>query len=129
MELVIKLYSDQPSRVGIKYVYDYLAVKAYEDLVRNRPNPCFSLYAEPNANLLTITLVCQDTGNKFLYRSVSFKPDQLVKLRHHLQVYPQLQFVHTYPKHNGLLVAKPFKREIFLNITALELVSTGNFNT
>ena len=46
MELVVKLYDGKPSRIGIRYIYEYMAVKDYETLISKHGSSEFTLSIE-----------------------------------------------------------------------------------
>jgi hypothetical protein len=120
VELFLKFYTDKPSRVGIKYTYEFQAVKAYEDLVRLFGESALSALLELSKEKLTLVLTSGFNGKQFRYQSLEFKPKELQKLRElgPEQVY---EFVHIYAQHNTLMVAKPFRKAKFFVINEIEL--------
>ena len=54
MELIIKIYSDKPSRIGVKYTYDYQAQKAYEEVIRKGGSGSYKLSLEPVRDKITL---------------------------------------------------------------------------
>jgi hypothetical protein len=127
MELVIKLYEDKPSKVGVKYVYEYKAVREYEDLVRKYRNETFILKLEPAKNSITISITSEISGYTVTYKNLAYKPEQVKRLQAFFNAQTQLHFVHVFSKENTLYIAKPFRKEIFFSISKIELISTGNF--
>jgi hypothetical protein len=122
MELVVKLYTDKPSRIGIKFIYEFLAVKAYEDLIRKHGGNSYSAALELTRTGLNLKLTSLERGTTAEYKDLEFNTGQLQKLK---QVYDKnmmLQFVHVYPKENRLFVAKPFRRESFVEIANIEWI-------
>jgi hypothetical protein len=123
MELVVKIYGDKPSRIGVKYVYDYQAQRSYEDLVKRSGSGSHSLTLEPVRERMTMILTSQDTGVKTVYKELEFKMDQINRLRQHFSQTNPLLFVHVFPKNNTLMVAKPFRKETFITISNFELIN------
>jgi len=125
MELLIKLYTDKPSRLGIKYVYEYLAVREYEALFKHDQTLFYSVKLELFREKINLLLQSDATGIKHSFKALDFKLDQLNKLQAHYKSGMDMEFVHIFPKSNTLMVAKPFKRSTFLKISHLEIISSA----
>ena len=125
MELVIKLSQDKPSRIGIKYQYDYQAVRAYEAIFLKQPHGSFSVTMEIIRQNLQLTLISDESGFKLCYKELEYKVNDLKKMQL-LQAGSPVQFVHVYPKENNFYVAKPFKKETFIPVSSIQLISPGN---
>ena len=123
MELVVKIYGDKPSRIGVKYVYDYQAQRSYEDLVKKSGTGDHTLTLEPVRDRMTMVLISHDTGVKTVYKDLEFKMEQVNRLRQYFSPSASLLFVHVFPKNNTLMVAKPFRKENFLKVTNFELIN------
>lgn len=118
MELFVKPYTGQPARIGIKYTYQFQAVKAYEELVNLTGGSELSGVLELSGNNLVLTLTSDYNGKTIQYKPLEFRLAELQKLIH---LTPPFIFVHIYPQQNALLVAKPFRKSTFLEINHLEL--------
>jgi len=125
MELLIKLYHDKPSRLGIKYVYEYLALREYEALFKHDQTISYSVKLELFREKINLLLQSDATGIKHSFKGLDFKLDQLNKLQAHYKPGMEMDFVHVFPKSNTLMVAKPFRKSTFLKITSLEIISSA----
>ncbi|WP_317898455.1 hypothetical protein [Aurantibacillus circumpalustris] len=127
MELVIKLYKDKPSKIGIKYNYEYQAVKAYEDLITNNSRLFFRLKIERQKTKLYLELVCEQSGSKTVYKDLEYKLEHLKRLQDFIKEGSDLQFVHVFSKANTLMIAKPFRKSQFVTLTGYEIIGSENF--
>ena len=127
MELLVKLYTDKPTRVGIKFMYEYKAVRAYEQLITMHRGETFILKVEPVKDKLNITLQSEQSGIKIPYKDIDYKMDQFHKLALFADKEISFQFVHIYSNANVILVAKPFRKEEFVLVSKIEIVSHLNF--
>jgi len=127
MELLIKLYTDKPSRIGIKYTYGFQALKPYEDLIRQYSDHTFTLKLELKGKKINLVLQSEGSGAKIVYKDLDYKPEHLKKLEQQGYSGMPLQFVHIYSEANVLLIAKPFKKEKFISITAYEIIGSADF--
>lgn len=123
MELVIKLYSDKPSKIGVKYIYDYLAERSYEEIISKARGERFSVTLEPVKDRMELVLKSEDSGKKFVYRALEYKNEQLQRLRNVYAAGDPLEFVHVYPKNNTLMVAKPFRQQIFVAVGSVSFIN------
>ena len=128
MELVVKLYSDKPSKIGIKYTQEYLAVRAYEDIFNKGAGDIFSLKMEMVKDKMSLTLISEETGIRILYKELDFKMEQLKKLEASLQPGTETHFVHVFSKTNTLMIAKPFRSQRFIKINACEIIGPASFS-
>lgn len=124
--LLIKLYKDRPSRIGIKYPYEFQALKPYEDLVRKFPQHSFTMTLEPYPKHINLRLRSDQCGEVIRYKELLYKPDELRKLIDDGAVLP-MEFVHIYSEANALLIVKPFKKQNFLTISSYELTGLTGF--
>lgn len=127
MELIIKFYTDKPSRVGIKYAYEFEAVKAYESLITKYRGETFVFSAEPLNNRVNIVMQSEQSGSRVVYKDLDYRPEQVKRLQALAGPGLNIQFVHIYSDANMLMVAKPFKRQEFLSITGFESVGSDSF--
>lgn len=128
MELLIKLYKEKPSRIGIKYMYSFQALRPYEDLIRKYPNDAFTLKLEPKNNKMILILQSEQSGEKIIYKDLDYKPEQVKKLQQQGYRGMPLQFVHVYSEANTVLIAKPFKKSLFISISSFEIIGIHNFS-
>lgn len=127
MELLVKLYEDKPSRVGIKFMYEYKAVRSYEELITAHRHDTFQLKIEPVKGKLDLTLQSEQSGITIPYKDLDYKIDQFKKLELYADKEIAFQFVHIYSNANQLLVARPFRTENFILITSITIISPLNF--
>ncbi len=120
MELFLKFYTDKPSRIGVKYTYEFQAVRAYEDLVRATRDSPLTALLELSKGRINLVLTSDFNGKQIQYKSLEFKNPELQKLRMQNPAEPFL-FVHIFPQHNTLLLAKPFRQARFLSIRKITL--------
>jgi hypothetical protein len=123
MQLLIKLYSDKPSRIAIQYPYEYQAQRAYEAIVANHPKQAFIAKFELIQHKMTLTLQSSETGVKIVYVGLEYKAEQLKRLKDFFQKNTELIFVHVYAKSNILYVARPFRQKVFVPICELSFLS------
>jgi hypothetical protein len=128
MELMIKLYSDRPSRIGIKYPTEYQAIKSYEEIIKKHQGGAFSLRIELIKNKANLFLFSEQTGGRIAYKDVEYKADQLKKLEMNLASGLTLEFVHVYAQLNTLLIAKPFRKQQFVTLSNTEIVDPIYFS-
>ncbi len=130
MEMLIKIYPDKPSRVGIKYQYDYLALRPYEDLVRKYPGHSFKLKIELTKakSRLQFVLQSDQTGIKIPYKDIEYRTELLNKIRALMNSDMPIEFVHIYMEGNSSFIAKPFKKQTFFSISSIEIITPDNFS-
>jgi hypothetical protein len=126
VELFIRLSIDTPCRVGIKFTYEYLAVREYEEIVRKHRGETFLMKLEPVSGKIDLHLVSEQTGIRLKYKALECNLKEIHKLSSGA-IFP-MQFVHLFPKANSLYIAKPFRKEEFVTVTSCEIISTGNFS-
>lgn len=124
MQLVVKLYSDKPSRIAVKFVYEYQAVREYETLLRKFQSDNCRISFEIVNHKVVLTLVSDENGEKQIYKDLEFRVDQLQRLFAYFSKESPMLFVHIYPRSNTLFVAKPFRKENFLKVTDIQLVGS-----
>lgn len=126
-QLLIKLYKDKPSRIGIKYAYGFQALKPYEELVRKYPQHSFSLKLEPKARQINLSLRSDQSGEVVRYKNLLYKPEELRKLIDAGSGALPMEFVHIYSEANVLLIARPFKQQLFLTLSSYEVIGLNDF--
>lgn len=126
-QLLIKLYKDRPSRIGIKYAYEFQALKPYEDLVRKYPQHSFSLKLEPKARHINLSLRSDQNGEVVRYRELLYKPEELRKLIDVGSGALPMEFVHIYSEANVMLIARPFKQHTFFTVSSYEIIGLNDF--
>lgn len=125
MEIYIKIYKDKPSRIGIKYLYEYLAVNTYQDLIVKHPGETFAIKIELLKGKLKLNLDLQanNTGAKISYKEIEYKLALFEKVNTLTNSSLPMEFVHLYSQSNGLFIAKPFNRQQFFPVTCIEIIS------
>jgi hypothetical protein len=128
-ELVIKLYEDKPSRVGIHYSSGFQAVKEYAALVDKFRGESLRARIEINKNRMNLILRSSESNDKMEYKDLTFNSIQLKRLQLFLKPDTELHFVHIYSKANQLFIAKPgFNKKMeFVTIGKFELNVRGEF--
>jgi len=127
MELIVKLYNDKPSKIGVKYPQEYSAVKAYEDIFNKKLGDVFSLKIEMLKHKINLVLISEQTGGLIFYKELDYKIEQLKKMQTLLGPASELQFVHIFSKTNTLMVAKPFRSQRFITLNNYEIIGPANF--
>lgn len=125
--LLIKLYKDKPSRIGIKYTYGFQALKPYEELVRKFAGHTFSMKLEPQQKQISLRLRSDQSGEVIVYKALHYKAEELKNLMQQGYSGMPLEFVHIYTEANVTLIAKPFKQQQFFSISAFEIVGINEF--
>jgi hypothetical protein len=126
-QLLIKLYQDKPSRIGIKYTYEFQALKPYEELVRKYPGHTFTLKLEPKNDRITLTFASEQNGERIIYKDLAYKKEQVLKLIQIGHNALPMEFVHIYSEANVMLIAKPFKKQSFFSISAYEIIGLNDW--
>ena len=129
MELVIKLYDDKPSKIGVKYNHEYQAVKAYEDLLDKNQGLIFQLKIEFVKDKVNLELVCEQTGSKTVYKQLDYKIEHINRLKTFIKPDHDLDFVHIFSKANTMMIAKPFRTKKFVTIKGYEIRSSENYSS
>jgi hypothetical protein len=106
MQLVIKLYNDKPSRIGIIYPTEFQAGKAYEAIIDRNKGEKFRATIELLAGHAMLTLISINGSAKIVYKGLEFKVDQLKKLQAYIKPNSPIHFVHTYWKGSTMYLAK-----------------------
>lgn len=122
MDLVIKLYPDKLPRIGVKYLSEFPAKKAYQELLSNHPGAVFSLRIEAARDKAALILRSSVDNSTVVYRDLHYNKEQLRKLHAHISTESPLQFVHIYSKANTLLIARPYGQELFVRSEGYEIV-------
>jgi hypothetical protein len=128
-ELVIKLYQDSPSRIGIQYGSGFQATKEYATLVDKFRGESLRARIEINKNRMNLILRSDVSNGKVEYRDLTFNNMQFKRLQAFLKPPVEMQFVHIYSKANQLFIAKPgFNKKMeFVMISTFELNIRGEF--
>lgn len=123
MELVVKFCADQTIRIGVRFIYEYLAVKPYETIVSRHGTENFSIRMELERGTIKLVLRSDNDGGKFEYKELTFRVDQVKRLKDMLSHEDlPVKFVHVYPKENRLYIAKPFRMEKLIQVSRVEFV-------
>jgi len=123
VELIVKLYSEKTSRIAVKFPYEYQAQKSYENLITAHRGESFQAKMELVQQKLLLTLQSDETGKKIQYKELDFKTEQILRLKAQAERVSDFIFIHVYPKHGNLFVAKPFRQTEFLRISSLDIFS------
>ena len=127
MDLIVKFYQDKFSRVGVKYLYQHTAVKEYEDLILKLGEDPVLFKLEIVKGKIDAHLISESSGKKISYRALDFKAEQIKFLQERKLPLGNMKFVHVFARKGTLFVAKPFDREQFITISALELINLQGF--
>lgn len=106
MEILIKLRADKKPRIGIAYLNEYEAGKAFQQILETYPKESFVARLEIFRSHAHFTLYPVNGGRPVFYRHLSFKPDQVKKLQTFVSPKTEMEFVHIYKKGNMAFVAK-----------------------
>lgn len=121
MKLVIKLYKDKPSRIGICYPSVFQASKAYTAILEKYLGESFRATFEFVKDKITLRLISNESLGKIEYKDVEYEPVDLKKLSVFIKPDTELEFVHVYSAANKLMIAKP-------NLTQkMELIRLSNY--
>lgn len=128
-ELIIKLYQEKPSRIGIQYSSMFQAGKEYAALVDKFRGESLRARMEINKDKLNLILYSGISNGRVEYKELTYNRIQFIKLQSFLRSDTELQFVHIYSKANKLLIAKPgLHNEMeFVMIRNIELNVRGEF--
>lgn len=128
-ELVIKLYQDGPSRMGIQYSNGFQATKEYAALVAKFRGEPLRARIEITKNRMNIVLHSDVSNSKVEYKDLTYNAMQFKRLQTFARPHTEMQFVHIYSKANQLFIAKPgFNKQMeFLVIRTVELNVRGEF--
>jgi hypothetical protein len=125
VELHIRILAGS-ARLGVRFIYDYQAKRAYEDLIRFE-NIEHQLLLEPGKQTIDLCLTSINTGEKTWYKSLVYKKVQLLKFQQWQTEGSEITFVHIYSKHNTLHITRPSRTDKFVRITSTELRLPENF--
>jgi hypothetical protein len=127
MELLVKIYGDKPSKIGVKYPQEYSAVKAYEAIFHKDAGTLFHLKMELVKERVNLLLISEQTGISIAYQALEYKVEQIKRLQAFIKPGMELEFVHIFPKANTLMIAKPFRKPDFIKLKNYEIVGPGYF--
>lgn len=128
-ELIIKIYQDKPSRIGVLYGNQFVAGKDYATLLSRYLGERFRARFEVIKDRINLILVSNQSNGKLEYKNLRYKGEQLKKLQALVKQDSEIQFVHIYPVENQLLIAKPnLSRPMeFVFIHQYEIVVDGEY--
>lgn len=127
MELMVRIYKDKPSKIGIKYLQEYLAVKPYEEIFNKNWGDVFSVRMEMVKNKLNLILISDQSGGKIFYKELNYKIESIHKLQNFIKPGMDLEFVHIFNRQNVPLIAKPFRTAKFVKVSHYEIVGPEHF--
>jgi hypothetical protein len=122
MELLIKFYREQASRIGIKYSSRYPAVKPFEELLKKFPDESFKAKFEILHDRIHLTLHPDSGGITVYYKDLVFKKELLPKINDLMNSGMPIEFVHVYFEKNMPMIAKAFYKNKFVTISGVEVV-------
>lgn len=123
MELLVKVYADKPSKIGIWYPHEYQAVRAYETLLMKCRHQKLNLKIEIKPTGLIIQVRSDFDAQLIVYRDIQFKPEQILKMQQYFNGSVAVDFVHVFTRSNQQLIAKPFHQSEFLSVQQIEWIS------
>lgn len=123
MDLLVKVYNNKPSKIGIWYPFEFQAVRAYEALLLKCRNQKLILKMEIKSTGLLINVLSDFDSQLTIYRDIQFKPEQIIKMQQYFTGTLSLEFVHVFTRSNKQLTAKPFHQAEFLSIHQIEWIS------
>lgn len=126
MELVIKLYSEKASGVGIKFNSEYAARKSYEDLINLLGDGTLDITFEFNKQAIEMVVRNSDKVVVLTHQALSFKADQLKRLMNWYTPGSEINYLHIYAKKNVLYVARPQRQNLVLRIAAIQFFPSLN---
>lgn len=126
VEFVVKLQLEGHSRIGVHYSQEYQAVKTYEELISSPEDTRYSLSIELLKHQLNLSIVSELSGFKKHYQQLNYNSEQLKKLMIGLDLEKKFIFLHTYTKNNQLFVAKPFRSQLFIQLSSVEIINPNN---
>lgn len=119
VELVIKLYADKASGLGIKFDTEYKAQKAYEELQTALGGGPIAIVFELKNNKLELQLISLNNGRTVTHAPVEYKPEQLKRLQAIYKPNFLINYLHVFAKQNIFYVAKPNRLPNFMKIESL----------
>jgi hypothetical protein len=122
MDLLVKIHEDKSARLGVKYTYEYQALRSYEDILKQEQELLFSLNIEPLRGKLNLELVSDHSGKRVIYKGLAYRTGQLNKLLACFRQEQEWWFVHIFSRANTTLVARPFGRSRFIRLSQIRLV-------
>jgi hypothetical protein len=130
MKLVIKLYQDRPSRIGILYKSVFEASKTYTAILEKYLGETFQVTFEFVKNKITLRLISNESLAKIEYRDIDYEIADLKKLSVFIKPNTELEFVHVYNTSNKLMIAKPnlTENKEFIRINNYEIILHNKIN-
>lgn len=126
VEFVVKLQLEGQCRIGVHYPQEYQAVKTYEELLSSNEDTQYALTIELLKNRLNLSIVSDLTGFKKHYQQLEYHSEHIKKLLIGLDLDKKFIFLHTYTKNNQLFVAKPFRSQLFIHLSNVEIINSAN---
>jgi hypothetical protein len=106
MQVLIKLYTDTPPRIGIIYPSEYQAAKSYEQLIEKHREENFHMSLELVKGLLTLRLKSVNGGAFIVYKDLEFKIEQMKRLQAFCKQETEMEFIHVFKKATGIFIPK-----------------------
>lgn len=123
MQVLIKLYTDKPPRIGIIYPSQYQAAKSYEEVIGKYRDETFHASMELVKGNITLRLKSVNGGAFLVYKDLEFKVEQLKRLQVFCKSDTTMEFVHVYKNATGMFIPKiRNKTPELLKISGYEVV-------
>ena len=123
MQMLLKLYTDQTPRIGIIYPSEYHAIKNYEQLIEKHLDETFHLSIEIVKGLITLKLRSINGSGTIVYKDLTFKADQIKRLRAFCKTDISMELIHIYNKSNAMVIPRIRRRAPeLLKIKGYEIV-------
>lgn len=119
MDLVIKLYADKTSGLGIKYDTEYKAQKAYEELVLLLGGGPLAIVFELKNGSLELQVRSLNNGKSVVHAPLNYKPQQLKQLQALYKPGFLINYLHVFSKQNTYYVAKPNRLPNFMKVESV----------
>lgn len=119
VELVIKLYADKASGLGIKFDTEYKAQKAYEELLSALGGGPIAIVFELKNGSLELQLISLNNGRSITHASVVYNPEHLKRLQASYKPNLLLNYLHVFAKQNIYYVARPNRQPNFMKIESI----------
>ena len=126
VELVIKLYADKASGLGIKFDTEYKAQKAYEELLSVLGGGPIAIVFELKNTSLELQLISLNNGRSITHTPIAYKPEQLKRLQAIYKPNFLLNYLHVFAKQNIYYVAKPNRLPNFMKIESVSFFPSLN---
>jgi hypothetical protein len=129
LRLVIKLYSDRASRIGILYESGFKASKAYRSILETHLGETFRARFEFAKDKITVSLASNESSGRIEYREIDYDKADLKKLSVFIKPNAELEFVHIYNSSNKLTIARPNIGQMkFIIVNSYEIILPNKIN-